>query len=116
MGKRQNFPFAIQTHNEKDFVVGRVLKFDDGVFDAKVARANKINGYDPSKEEKDNYYQQVVVDAHVQEYSTGLQMDKVKALSWIQLEGKTPLPQCVEVPFSDWMKRHSQKLSANDGN
>ena len=66
--KQQNFPFAIRTDDENDFVVGRLLEFGSDLFADKLSHANRINGYDPNKKEEENYYQQVVVDVYVQNY------------------------------------------------
>eukprot|EP01084_Bolivina_argentea_P132385 233627_1 len=111
----QNFPFSIKTNNAKDFVVGRVLEFEKDLFLKKLTHADYINGYDPNRNENENYYQRVIVNAYLQNDSTK-STEQIKAISYIQNTDTTSLSKCIEIPFNDWMKRHALNTSGKNEN
>lgn len=62
-----NYPFAIQTNDEmNNFMIGRLLTFDESLFAIKLKEADLIEGYDEENDASDGLgYQRVVVDAHI---------------------------------------------------
>lgn len=54
------YPFIVETKDDKDIILGRLVKFvcDENHFKNKLAHADSIEGYDPDKKDsKSNLYQ-----------------------------------------------------------
>eukprot|EP01084_Bolivina_argentea_P302932 522962_1 len=58
-----NFPFAVKTNNKNDYVIGRLLRWNEGteLFEQKLKNADEIEGY-VSYLNKNNLYERQIVD------------------------------------------------------
>ena len=56
--KIRDYPFAIKTDNDEDFIVGRIIEFHEKDLLYKLTRADQIEGY--RGDENDLYHREIV--------------------------------------------------------
>ena len=113
--RRLKFPFAVRTNNAKDFMVGRVLQWNDRhKFHEKLLIADKIEDYDSTRiDEADNEFLRDVVDVHITNtvdgQSESITSSTAKAIIYYQKMPAIGVFQCDAIPNGDWMNRHLLK-------
>ena len=101
--RRENFPFAIRTDNNDDYIVGRLLTWKKDVFIQKLLRADQIEGYNPKANENDCFYLRKVVNVQT------TNNDIMQAYVYYQKPKESLqdlLQYCDILPQNDWLKRH----------
>ena len=110
--KDKHFPFAIQTYNQNDYIIGRVMEFEDKLFNKKLKHANYINGYNPKEAEK-GFYSLIIVDAYLDQHPENEngqnKVTCIKAISYFQKLGHTNLKHSIAIPNNDWMQPFKDK-------
>merc|ERR1711933_53179 len=98
--KKANYPFAIQTNNPNDYIMGRLLQWNNpNTFQQKLLEADHIENYDEN--DFDGYTRSIMDVETIQDGIT----DCTKAIMYFQQFGTKSLINCDEVPDGDWMNR-----------
>eukprot|EP00483_Globobulimina_turgida_P007910 UN07926 len=102
--RKLKHPFALRTHNNNDYMIGRLLQWNDKqIFYEKVLEADDIEDYDDTHPyDEENEYVRDIVDVHLMDSNNKV----LQAILYYQQVGVTPLNNCDEMPNGDWMDRH----------
>ena len=115
------FPAAKKTNNNKDWMIGRVIHFeDDKVFQGKLEDADDIEGYNDDKDPEMCLYIRENVECYIFDELTGdklLEMGYYQRRKIIDFSNESKMKQNVfiywmkdghdeqETPHNDWTKR-----------
>eukprot|EP01084_Bolivina_argentea_P135895 239392_1 len=107
--KSMSYPFAIKTNNSNDFIVGRILYWNDSdLFKIKLKQADDIEGYNDKN--FNNLYQREIVTV----INTDNNNTKITAFVYYQSNVTTyRLSLCEPVPNGDWLQRIHYKNKQN---
>ena len=105
--KRANWPFALRTGRADDFMVGRLLQWDEpDTFYRKVQHADRIEDYDAMHPEgADDGFLRDVVEVELMQAQAQTQ-ELVTAIIYFQRTPASALFGCDAIPNGDWMERH----------
>lgn len=112
------YPFSIRTNNPNDCINGRLLRWNDKLFQKKLTFADFIESYDSKNPTSDkNIYIRDIIDVEIIGDGDIIKPKNkvVKAIIYYQRLGTTPLDKCDVMPNQNWLDRdkskHKKKLS-----
>lgn len=109
--RKLKYPFALRTNNDNDFMIGRLITFNDkDLFYHKLFEADQIEDYDDTHpDDQENEYIRSIVDVKIMNNNQNIKdefYEYKKAIIYHQREGVSELTECDQIPNGDWMDRY----------
>eukprot|EP01084_Bolivina_argentea_P080760 146272_1 len=101
---REHTPFAIKTNNDNDYIIGRLITYDDSVFDAKLKKIKKIKACKPADQQDGWSHFESIETVYL--INDKQKANPIKVRVYIRNESNQPLNNCIQIDSNDWMQRN----------
>eukprot|EP01083_Nonionella_stella_P175203 609448_1 len=97
-------PFAIQTKKKNDFIIGRLITFDDALFDQKLKQIKQLLNCSSVATQKEYSTVQEGVNVYLEnDHQKAL---PYRAIMFIKYKRNIDMAQSIVVESNDWLRRN----------